>query len=419
MNKLLILFSLLIGGISASAQEVVTVQLKKDQVKFIARDDSKKYMDEGVVMGWILRTVDADSGYILPGNFDHVTVYYVTGGTLFNCYLPEKLRWKRFDLILAEKKDGSLWVSVDENGNRDFSDDVLDRVWLGKPMFRMLNLVKDSTGAIFQTPVEISVKSYNGDFEISLSNLSKFSLSYNLEDTILNIGILTNFYNTNFKLTTDNLATGKLEDQVFLMNEPFLFNGKLRVLENLDILNQTVELRTLASDELPYGYREGYYVNMDRLIELTEADSNMLDCSIEWKKYDYFLLDFWGQWCQPCLEKTGEVKQMYEMFEKTGKVKLISYPVILGKKKINTELTELGKCIAERNLPCPQKLQFLTGGGGCSLKFTEGNTVTTLFRVSEFPTYVLIDKKGKIFYWGSDKRHELQRELYAMGLWTE
>lgn len=196
--------------------------------------------------------------------------------------------------------------------------------------------------------------------------------------------------------------------QNIVIGEPFYFNGKLRVLNDLNIFKQTVELRTLGNDELPFGYRIGYYINMPKLMDL----STTATYPINWSTPEYFLLYFWGHWCQPCMKKLPETKKLAADLKKSDKVAMISYPLVFSSK----DLPKLEKLIQKDSFLCPQVVQNTELFTLCddvknSKPFINGCNVISLVRNHEYPTYILINRRGKILFRGPNKNNELEQIL--------
>jgi thiol-disulfide isomerase/thioredoxin len=105
------------------------------------------------------------------------------------------------------------------------------------------------------------------------------------------------------------------------------------------------------------------------------------------KNYDlsnaknYTILDFWGTWCGPCLKMLPDLQAFNEHQERYN-FQLVSIAYDQDAKKVRDHILSQG--IYWTNL------------------FDDSNNsvITDQYKVSVFPTFILIDKKGKILYRG-------------------
>lgn len=108
------------------------------------------------------------------------------------------------------------------------------------------------------------------------------------------------------------------------------------------------------------------------------------------------LLDFWASWCQPCVEKFADVKQMAEASK--GGIKVIAINV-----DESDRLPLARQIVKEYELTWPQ----LASGQG------EGDPLWKVFGSMSnnglsVPLYVLVDRNGIISYSGNGGEHLLE-----------
>jgi thiol-disulfide isomerase/thioredoxin len=320
----------------ANCQNDTTLTLVKSELNF----PTQILESEFVLASPIFIEDTSQTSYVLP-DIDGKKQIYKFG---LDILLPQDKgiqatfnnRQKEFNLCLIQKAASSniFFLLIDENANKNFLDEVVDTIAVGLPAYKKLNLLIDSLADLrFSIPLQIEINRLGGQIEISCKNLTKYELVYPLEDTIIRLNLLTNFWYVNFKIRDVSLKDNKVKIQNIRLNEPFFFNGKLRILNNLDLLEGRVEFRTLRSDEVPFGYREGYYLDMERLKSFSDSYlTSSSSCSVSWIRPKYFLLYFWGNWCFPCMNRIEEIKRLSENLQAKDEIALLSYPTIFKEK---------------------------------------------------------------------------------------
>ncbi len=106
----------------------------------------------------------------------------------------------------------------------------------------------------------------------------------------------------------------------------------------------------------------------------TKEDINGKQLSLESLQGKYVLLDFWGSWCVPCRKGNPHLIRTYEKYKKLGFE-------IIGIAADDKTQEAWRKAVREDKLPWLQILQ--------------GN-LSDQYKISSYPTKILIDKKGYI-----------------------
>lgn len=97
---------------------------------------------------------------------------------------------------------------------------------------------------------------------------------------------------------------------------------------------------------------------------------------------DYLVIDFWGSWCAPCIEAMPEAKAIYEQVQGNTS--------FLGVCMDQTADFDVAKKIVEKEeISWPQMYVDMDN--------QEGSIISKL-EVSTYPTYMLIDKEGRIIH---------------------
>lgn len=288
-------------------------------------------------------------------------------------------------------KGNKIAFILDADGDGNFLEEKVDTVPVNKPTLtiRALLLTKNGQPCPFMLPLEINVN-YQGEIfqSMSIRNLLKYQIKYPLGQDTLLVDIRAHQLNMQCYL---NLHTPKDSIIRFRLNEPFLFKGLYYRLTNLNLCDNTVTLERLESDKIR-GYKEGFYLDMVMLRQLTEKHL-MKGSTIPWGDKPYTLLHFWGEWCDPCRAETPEVNALDEHL-KTGKqVQMVHYPFVFKKELLGRTLSYI-----QENKLSP--LQSLCISGNCAVDESEKEQcdVCSFARVSDFPKYILLDQQGKILF---------------------
>ncbi|MGA7104673.1 MAG: TlpA disulfide reductase family protein [Candidatus Deferrimicrobiaceae bacterium] len=94
------------------------------------------------------------------------------------------------------------------------------------------------------------------------------------------------------------------------------------------------------------------------------------------------LLYFWATWCPHCKESVPDINRMHREPAENGNVQILSLNFMESPAKVNS-------FISEKKVAFPVLLD-------------RKGTVARMYRVVGIPTYILIDRKGKVVYRGHD-----------------
>ena len=112
-------------------------------------------------------------------------------------------------------------------------------------------------------------------------------------------------------------------------------------------------------------------------------------------KHKLLFLDFWASWCKPCRASFPWLREFYEEYQNKG-VEIIG--VSIDKNKTSWE-----KALSDEKLPW---LQVLDGTLGHKEK-----RVGELYDVLYVPTFVLLDKEGKIVVRAHMEKEDLIKQV--------
>jgi thiol-disulfide isomerase/thioredoxin len=111
----------------------------------------------------------------------------------------------------------------------------------------------------------------------------------------------------------------------------------------------------------------------------------------------YLLLDFWGTWCGPCVYEIPNLKKVYEKYQSRGFE-------ILGMDQ-DEDLDKVKQFLAEKGAAWTQATT-------ASIK----ELIEQRFRITAFPTTILLDPKGQILSLGRKDQLPLRGEEFMTAL---
>jgi thiol-disulfide isomerase/thioredoxin len=144
----------------------------------------------------------------------------------------------------------------------------------------------------------------------------------------------------------------------------------------LSRFGDTATFKYIGYNSKPEGFAEGYYVPK---VNAKTVDGNRFEFANY--KDKYILLDFWGTWCVPCLKALPEIKKLNERFSDKD--------FVLVSVANDKDLEQVRRSISNNDMKWINVFQNEIAGG---------NQVDLIkkFKVSAYPTLILIDKDGKI-----------------------
>jgi thiol-disulfide isomerase/thioredoxin len=161
-------------------------------------------------------------------------------------------------------------------------------------------------------------------------------------------------------------------DTIYLNKQIYLF-------KNVSVSGDSISLEHLGELDKNFGIAEGYYAFRQKFNNIQDGKSYEIGTS---KKYT--LIDFWGTWCVPCLELTDELKRMQEDY---GKEKFQIVSIAYD----DNEQTVLNYLIKK-------DINWINGYDDM-----KNSIFCSKFKVNDFPTFILLDKEGKIIKRGVGK----------------
>ena len=116
----------------------------------------------------------------------------------------------------------------------------------------------------------------------------------------------------------------------------------------------------------------------DKFIDFTQKDTSGNNIKLSDFKGKVILLEFWGSWCESCIEKHPYLIELYKEFNQNG------FEIL--EVAAETKKAQWIKAINRDNLPWTNVTE-LKG---------DKNKAAIIYRVKEYPTNFLIDRSGTI-----------------------
>lgn len=295
---------------------------------------------------------------------------------------------------------------IDANGNFDFADDVL--LSQNIDSISQYSSFSDTLYARFQFKNEniiekkIPIKIYPEQTKFfkndPLSNKLGISVAYNRglkgvfdAGNIYTYTFLSNIPNFGiFKETTRKdeisvITQNKKEELIdgysYFVKDTMNINNRLYVIDNLDRTKNELVLRFIKKTH--YGYSVGSY--LPDYFAVNFFTKRKISVSKIRKKY--LLLDFWGTWCAPCIEGIPHLREIRE--KNVQKIDLISLAYDQPK-----DTSKLRQMISKKNMNWEHVW--------IDRSVSKNNNLVKYLKVETFPTFIIVNKKGKIIYRGSE-----------------
>ncbi len=165
--------------------------------------------------------------------------------------------------------------------------------------------------------------------------------------------------------------------------------GNLYQIGEIDPYGEWVTLNHIGKES--DGISVGKYAK--NIISLDVSNTNKIN--LRKLEGNYVLFDFWGTWCAPCLEGIPKLKELFDKYSHKN-FKLIG----IAQDK-NTDIVKT--YIAKQQMKWPNIFQFLNGE----------QPIISSYKVTNFPTYIIIAPNGRIIYRGTgiQSLNEVERIL--------
>jgi thiol-disulfide isomerase/thioredoxin len=177
----------------------------------------------------------------------------------------------------------------------------------------------------------------------------------------------------NNKITTDHIQYS-LGDTLFLGNNFYILDSIINNSNKIYLTKLSIDKKKRTGLELG-NYLPEY--SFESLI-----DPNFI-IKIGGENPKFTLIDFWGTWCQPCLESIELLKELEN--KHSNKIRIISIASDFNKQDVS-------RYIKGHNMTWDHVFENYSS-----------KEISSKFKIVAFPTLILIDKSGKILFRGTGK----------------
>lgn len=293
--------------------------------------------------------------------------------------------------FLVGFKSDSICVIADLNNNLDFSDDTMllypkrRNTSFPLPYLRLnVNLDKNSFVYTFQPypyPTNFRFFSKKEETHYLLVKTYEYRTSKKFLDNsplYLMNSYVSPFFD-NKKGVEIAIKNNDNDFTYYSIGDAIIKNNFRFYIEKINPLGDTLTIIKTLIDSVQTGYSEGLTIKPFRLKNLMGEYKNIPSSN------KFTLIDFWGTWCAPCKELTPYLKSIHSEFKSIVDFESIAYDD--DRVGVKTYITN-NKMLWDNFIE----------------SFGEGqHPVIDIFRIENFPTFLLLDSTGKIILRGIGK----------------
>ena len=314
----------------------------------------------------------------------------------------------RILILVGTNENGKRVIIPDTNNDRDFSNDEMFEFEYPLDIEKQNKI--EGTLPVVDAYFQIFVNGNIIDHRVSLfltPYLGRFNVTYNTDDPIeqnyhllaskyshkqgqININNRTynvyvandfrnavfNAKNTRIFITPDTiLPSARKGDIPYSIGEVVSIDGYDYKIEKVAPLGEYIKIRNLGKNENPIGITEGYLVPRFNAITLERDEFRIDDYQDR-----YILFDFWGTWCNPCIQLIPELKKLNSEFMHTN-FQLVGVAfdrdIDMVRDFVKKNEMDWVHLFVDQNL-------------------RDSGSMVDIFKVTSFPTKILVDPSGKI-----------------------
>lgn len=298
------------------------------------------------------------------------------------------------------RKNGKEMIIFDTDNNRNFENEKAFEVFENAP-FTTIYPVSFTLGdttltrSICVRPVIPTLKidaprknSYNNT-GIELAALPIFRTgSFVAADGVrFNLAVFNQFYdeytNQNLSLvigTANNrFPAAKSFPVQYRIGDTLFLNKLAYQIHSINRTGSLLTLKYLFKMNKPFGIDSGTYAIPTKFSDIMDGGHHNIPGSDK-----YQLLDFWGTWCEPCLKLTPELKEISRDYrDKDFELVGVAF---------DESVDRVRSYIRKNDIQWTNTFDEINNSVICKK-----------FMIEDFPTFILIDKQGKILARGVGK----------------
>jgi thiol-disulfide isomerase/thioredoxin len=312
----------------------------------------------------------------------------------------------RFNVIVGTNLKNQLVVIIDVNNNSSYSDDMVytfEKLTTAEEQSKVklpttiLPFEFYDGKSIRKLPTKVFINPYRGNWNVNFIDTveNKYFLAikillykkgtitvrgkkYNI--FLYNYGQALSYTGANTRLMIwpagKTLLTESEGNETFKIGDTFTTDHQQYKFASTSMFGDTVKLDYIGYTSRPTGAFENYYVPNVAANTVDGVPFNLSN-----HKGRYVLLDFWGTWCAPCIQAMPGIALLHEKYKDKSFVMVsVADDHDLSKvKQFNEHLKMNWINVFQQR-----------GGTG-----SERNLIDK-FKISEFPTLILVDPDGKI-----------------------
>lgn len=200
---------------------------------------------------------------------------------------------------------------------------------------------------------------------------------YTTENTII---LLQNAGSTMNAISSSNTQRN-FYDSIFIDNYVFVFDS---ISLNGEKIRYSISHNL---DNITWGIDSGNYTK-----NITIEDINGINQLLYSEEKSYSLIDFWGTWCAPCIKLFPKLDSMYHSYNADVQFIGVACYSDLNDVKLSNDLHKKGW------------INFI--------QTKENQPLIEKYKISTFPSFLLIDKNGKIIFKGAGKEDLEKIDIY-------
>lgn len=165
----------------------------------------------------------------------------------------------------------------------------------------------------------------------------------------------------------------------FKLHEPIVLDEVSFVVDSVTPFLEQAHISIHEIPDIVYGVRQGQYAEniIDHTIDAVPFNLHQL-------RGHYVLIDFWGSWCNPCIELIPKLRELNDTYKD------------LGLKMLSIGVDDQNNFDKMRAIIQDERMDWLHVFSA----FGDQNALNIQYSVTCFPTTILIDPNGKIIYRG-------------------